>query len=165
MSYLEEAKSLLEAKKTTFSLLLDKLCELKREHGNLKTEIKLGLREETETETLRQFIEIIAIIDKIKSKIEHRVYELAESKLGIKNLKSGKKTKFLILLNELCELEYKYGVAKAKVRQAFRIGYGAGLSVGFRENIQALSEIPVAADKIKSKIKRKVRALASSKLD
>jgi hypothetical protein len=157
MSYLEEAKSLLEAEKTTFSLLLDKLCEVRREHGNLKTEIKLGLSEDMKT-----LWQIFEIEDKIKSKIEKRVNRLIEDKLNIKTPLKNKKTKFFILLNELCELEYKYGVANARVKQAFRIGYGAGLSVGFRENIQALSEIPPMADKIKARIKRGVKRLASS---
>jgi hypothetical protein len=160
MSYLEEAKSLLEAEKTTFSLLLDKLCEIKREHGNLKTEIKLGLSED-----MRTLWQIFEIEDKIKFKILQRVNELAESKLDTKSSPAGKETPFSKLLNKLCELEYSYGVSKAKVRHAFRVGYGAGLSVGFRENIQALSEIPIEADKIKSRIKRRVKELASSKLD
>jgi len=160
MSYLEEAKSLLEAEKTTFSLLLDKLCELKREHGNLKTEIKLGLSEDMKT-----LWQIFEVEDKIKSRILQSVSKLAENKLNIQSSPKNKETHFSILLNELCELEYQYGVSTAKVRQAFRVGYGAGLSVGFRENIAALSEIPIAADKIKSKIKRRVKELASSKLD
>ena len=160
MSYLEEAKSLLEAKKTTFSLLLDKLCELKREHGTLKAEIKLGLSEDMQT-----LWQIFEIEDKLKSKIVQSVNKLAESKLKAKKLRENTETNFLILLNELCELEYQYGVSKAKVRQAFRIGYGAGLSVGFRENIQFLSEIPMTADKIKSRIKRRVKELATSKID
>jgi hypothetical protein len=160
MSYLEEGKSLLEAEKTTFSLLLDKLCELKREHGNLKTEIKLGLSEDMKT-----LWQIFEVEDKLKSRIVQSVNKLAESKLRTKNLAKKKETHFSILLDELCELEYQYGVSKAKVRQAFRVGYGAGLSVGFRENIEALSEIPVAADKIKSRIKRRVKELAASKID
>lgn len=160
MSYLEEAKSLLEAEKITFSLLLDSLCELKREHGNLKTEIKLGLSEDMQT-----LWQIFEVEDKLKSKIVQSINTLVESRLKTKNLLANKETPFLTLLNELCELEYSYGVAKAKVRQAFRVGYGAGISVGFRENIQALSEIPIAADKIKSRIKRRVRELASSKLE
>lgn len=155
MSYLEEAKSLLEAKKTTFSLLLEKLCEIKREHGNLKTEIKLGLSEDMKT-----LWQIFEVEDEIKTRILQRVAKLAESKLQIKVLTDYKNTNFAKLLDELCELEYSYGVSKAKVRYAFRVGYGAGLSVGFRENIQNLSEIPIAADEIKSKIKRKVRELA-----
>lgn len=160
MSYLEEAKSLVEAEKTTFSLLLDKLCELKRENGNLKTEIKLGLSEDMKT-----LWQIFQVEDKLKSRIVQSVNKLTESKLKIKILRENTETNFLILLNELCELEYQFGVSKAKVRQAFRVGYGAGLSVGFRENIQALSEIPITADKIKSRIKRRVRELASSQLD
>lgn len=159
MSYLEEAKSLLEAEKTTFSLLLDKLCELRREHGNLKTEIKLELSEDMQT-----LWQIFEVEDKLKSKIVQSVNTLVESKLKTKNSPRNKETPFSTLLNKLCELEYEYGVSKAKVRYAFRVGYGAGLSVGFRENIQALSEIPIQADKIKSKIKRRVRELASSKL-
>jgi hypothetical protein len=160
MSYLEEAKSLLEAEKTTFSLLLDKLCELKREHGNLKTEIKLGLSEDMKT-----LWQIFEVEDKLKSRIVQSVNKLTENKLKIKNLREKDETNFLIFLNELCELEYQYGVSKAKVRHAFRVGYGAGLSVGFRRNIEALSEIPIAADKIKSRIKRRVKELASSNFD
>lgn len=160
MSYLEEAKSLLVAENITFSLLLDKLCELRREHGNLRTEIKLGLSEDMKT-----LWQIFGVEDKLKSKIVESVNILMENRLGIKNSLTNKETLFLCLLNKLCDLEYQYGVAKAKVRQAFRVGYGAGLSVGFRENIEALSEIPVAADKIKSRIKRKVRELAKSNLD
>lgn len=157
MSYLEEAKSLLVAENITFSLLLDKLCELKREHGKLKFEIKLGLSEDMQT-----LWQIFEVEDKLKSKIIQSVNILVESKLKTKNSLTNKGTPFSILLNELCELEFNYGVSKAKVRYAFRVGYGAGLSVGFREDIQALSEIPMAADKIKSKIKRRVRKLASS---
>lgn len=157
MGYLEEAKSLLEAEKTTFSLLLDKLCELRREHGNLKAEIKLELSEDMQT-----LWQIFEVEDKLKSKIIQSVNTLVESRLKTKNSLTNKETPFSILLNELCELEYNYGVSKAKVRYAFRVGYGAGLSVGFRENIQALSEIPIEADRIKSKIKRRVRELASS---
>lgn len=160
MSYLEEAKSLLEAEKTTFSLLLDKLCEIRREHGNLKTEIKLGLSEDIKT-----LWQIFEVEDRIKSRILQRVNELVKSKLQTPILLNYKKTKFAKLLDKLCELEYNYGVSKAKVRHAFRVGYGAGLSVGFRENIQALSEIPMEADKLKSNIKRRVKELASSKLD
>lgn len=160
MGYLEEAKSLLVAEKITFSLLLDKLCELKRENGNLKTEIKLGLSEDMKT-----LWQIFEVEDKLKLKIVQSVNTLVESKLKTKNSLTNKETPFLTLLNELCELEYNYGVSKAKVRHAFRVGYGAGLSVGFRENIQSLSEIPIVADKIKLKIKRRVKELAKSKLD
>lgn len=159
MSYLEEARDLLEAKKTTFSLLLDKLCELKREHGNLKTEIKLGLSEDMQT-----LWQIFETEDKIRFRIEQRVNKLAKNKLKIKSSLEAKETIFSTLLNELCELEYNYGVSRAKVKYAFRVGYGAGLSVGFRENIQNLSEIPITADKIKSRIKRRVRELAKSNL-
>lgn len=159
MSYLEEAKSLLEAEKTTFSLLLDKLCEIKREHGNLKTSIKLALSEDMKT-----LWQIFEIEDKIKSRILQRVAKLAESKLRTKASINYKNTNFAKLLDELCELEYQYGVSKAKVRYAFRVGYGAGLSVGFRENIQALSEIPMKADKLKSNIRRRVRELVRSEL-
>lgn len=157
MSYLEEAKSLLEAEKTTFSLLLDMLCELRREHGNLKTEIKLELSEDMQT-----LWQIFEVEDKLKSRIVQSVNTLIESRLKTKNSLTNKETPFLTLLNELCELEYNYGASKAKVRYAFRVGYGAGLSVGFREHIQALSEIPIEADRIKSRIKRRVRELASS---
>lgn len=163
MSCISEAKNLLEDKKTTFSLLLDTLCELEREHGALKAAIKLDLNEDNGDETLRRIIEIIVTTDRIKSRIEERVYELAESKLKINNSLKLKGTSFWRLLDELCELEHKYGSLRVKVGLGFRVGFSSCFSVGFKENLQALSEIPIAADKIKARIKRRVKELANTK--
>jgi hypothetical protein len=81
MSYIQEAKDLLKNKKATFVELLEKLCELEREYGELKHQIKVGLSKDGKT-----LLEIASIANKIRSKIIRRVQELAKIKsLDIKD--------------------------------------------------------------------------------
>ena len=79
MNYIQdvqEAVELLEDSKATYVQLLEKLCELERLYGELKELIKMGFNEDIET-----LWEIGATVDRIKSKIKHRVKKLADKSL------------------------------------------------------------------------------------
>ena len=76
MSYIQEAKDLLKNKKATFVELLEKLCELEREYGELKHKIKVGFSVDGKT-----LLETASLANEIRSKITRRVQGLAKAKL------------------------------------------------------------------------------------